>query len=282
MKKSIVITGASTGIGYAAAKALIARGYRVFGSVRKAADAERLQRELGAEFTPLLFDVTDHAALPAAVAQVAAAVGDHGLTGLINNAGIAHNGPLMHVPLGEFRRVFEVNVVGVLAVTQAFLPLLGARRDCPHPPGRVINITSISGGVTFPMFATYAVSKHAAEALCDGLRRELALYGIEVSAIEPGTIQTPIWDNAPEQALDTRYASTDYAAVMAGLPALVERQLKGAKPVKVVTDAIVAALESPRPKTRYPLVALWHIRKIMSDRAMDRLAAKKIGLKPLR
>jgi len=282
MQKSIVITGASTGIGYAAAKELIARGYRVFGSVRKAADGERVQRELGEAFTPLLFDVTDHAALPAAVAQVAAAVGEHGLAGLVNNAGIAHSGPLMHIPLREFRQVLEVNVVGVLAVTQAFLPLLGARRDCPHPPGRVINISSISGGVTFPLVATYAVSKHALEALSDGMRRELALYGIEVSAIEPGNIRTPIWDKAPEQEVDARYACTDYAAVMAGMPAFVERQLKTAKPISVVTDAIVAALESRRPKTRYPLIGLWHFRKLLSDRVLDRLTIKEVGLKPLR
>jgi NAD(P)-dependent dehydrogenase (short-subunit alcohol dehydrogenase family) len=282
MQKAIVITGASTGIGYAAAKALLARGYRVFGSVRKAADGERLQRELGGGFTPLLFDVTDHAALPAAVATVAAAVGEQGLAGLVNNAGIAHNGPLMHVPLDEFRKVFEVNVVGALAVTQAFLPLLGARKNCPHPPGRVINITSISGGVTFPLFATYAVSKHGMEALSDGLRRELAMYGVEVSAIEPGTIKTPIWDKAPKDEVDTRFAGTDYATVMASLPTLVARQLKGAKPVSVVTDAIVAALESPKPKTRYPLVRLWYLSKVLSDRALDRLAIKQIGLRPLR
>jgi len=282
MKKSIVITGASTGIGYAAAKELIARGYRVFGSVRKAADGDRLQRELGEAFTPLLFDVTDHAALPAAVARVAAMVGEHGIAGLVNNAGIAHSGPLMHIPLREFRQVLEVNVVGVLAVTQAFLPLLGARRDCPHPPGRVINISSISGGVTFPLVATYAVSKHALEALSDGMRRELALYGIEVSAIEPGNIRTPIWDKAPEQEVDARYACTDYAAVMAGMPAFVERQLKTAKPISVVTDAIVAALESRRPKTRYPLIGLWHFRKLLSDRVLDRLTIKEVGLKPLR
>jgi NAD(P)-dependent dehydrogenase (short-subunit alcohol dehydrogenase family) len=282
VQKSIVITGASTGIGHAAAKELVGRGYRVFGSVRKAADGERLRAELGQAFTPLLFDVTDHAALSAAVHQVAAAVGENGIAGLINNAGIAHNGPLMHVPLSEFRQVLEVNLVGVLAVTQAFLPLLGARRDCPHPPGRVINISSISGGVTFPMFATYAVSKHALEALCDGLRRELSMYGIKVSAVEPGTIKTPIWDKAPREALDARYARTDYAAVMAGLPALVEKQVESAKPVSVVTDAIVAALESRNPKTRYPLVGMWHLRKLFSDRALDRLTQKRVGLKPLR
>jgi short-subunit dehydrogenase len=120
------------------------------------------------------------------------------------------------------------------------------------------------------------------EALSDGLRRELAMYGIEVSVIEPGTIQTPIWDKAPKDEVDTRFAGTDYATVMASLPALVARQLKGAKPVSVVTDAIVAALESPKPKTRYPLVRLWYLSKVLTDRALDRLAIKQIGLMPLR
>ena len=278
MKKAVVVTGASTGIGYATAKELIARGYHVFGSVRKAADGQRVQSELGNSFTPLLFDVTDHEALPAAVEQVRAVVGDQGLAGLINNAGIAHCGPLMHLPLSEFRQVFEINVVGVLAVTQAFAPLLGARRDCPHAPGRIINMSSISGGVAFPMVAAYAVSKHALEALTDGMRRELHLYGIEVSAIEPGTIKTPIWDKKPESARDNRYDHTDYVQAMNNTTGpVIERELKRAKPVSVVVDAIVDALEAPRPRTRYPLVGLWHLRKLLPDRMFDRLMRKEIG-----
>jgi NAD(P)-dependent dehydrogenase (short-subunit alcohol dehydrogenase family) len=277
MKKAVVVTGASTGIGYAAAKELIARGYHVFGSVRKAADGQRVQSELGNSFTPLLFDVTDHEALPAAVEQVRAAVGDQGLAGLINNAGIAHCGPLMHLPLSEFRQVFEINVVGVLAVTQAFAPLLGARRDCPHAPGRIINMSSISGGVAFPMVAAYAVSKHALEALTDGMRRELHLYGIEVSAIEPGTKDA---DLGQETRVGARQPLRPYRLRPGNEQhhrPVIERELKRAKPVSVVVDAIVDALEAPRPRTRYPLVGLWHLRKLLPDRMFDRLMRKEIG-----
>lgn len=279
MKKSVVITGVSSGIGFATAQALIARGYHVFGSVRKAADGMRVQKELGEAFTPLLFDVTEHAALPAAVAVVAAAVGQHGLSGLINNAGVAPAGPLMHTPMAEVRQTFEVNVFGMLAVTQAFLPLLGARQNAGHPPGRIINLSSISGGVAFPLVALYAMSKHAVEALSDGLRRELSIYGISVSAIEPGAIKTPIWDKVNATEADTRYAHTDYAQAMAYMPQLVAHELKNAKPIKVVTDAICHALEDPRPKARYPLVGLWHARKLIPDRLLDRIAIKLTHLK---
>ncbi|MBF7730664.1 SDR family oxidoreductase [Pseudomonas sp. N040] len=277
MKKTVVITGVSTGFGYAAAKELIARGYHVFGSVRKESDGQRVQTELGQSFTPLLFDVTDHQALPAAVEQVRAFVGDNGIAGLINNAGVAHTGPLMHLPLSEFRQVFEINVVGVLAVTQAFLPLLGGRRNCPHAPGRIINMSSISGGTTFPMLATYAVSKHALEALTDGMRRELNLYGIKVSAIEPGSIKTPIWDKSPKSAQDHRYDGTDYAQAMQNLVGVVDRELEKAKPISVVINAIVDALEASSPKTRYPLVGLWHLRKVLPDRVLDGIMLKTIG-----
>ncbi len=275
MQKTVVITGVSTGFGYAAAKELIARGYRVFGSVRKAEDGERVHKELGAQFTPLLFDVTDHAALPAAVEQVRAAVGDKGLWGLINNAGIAHCGPLAHLPISEFRQVFEINVVGVLAVTQAFLPLLGGRKDCPHPPGRIINMSSISGAVAFPLVTTYAVSKHALEALTDGMRREFHLYGIEVSAIEPGTIKTPIWEKRPESARDKRYDSTDFAQAMLETENVVARELDRAKPISVVINAIVHSLEAERPKARYPLVALFNLSRFIPDRLFDRLMFKE-------
>ncbi len=152
MKKTVVITGVSTGIGFATAQVLIERGYRVFGSVRKPADGERVQRALGPAFTPLLFDVTDTNALPAAVAQVQVAVGEQGLAALINNAGVAGAGPLMHVPLQEVRQVFDINVFGLLAVTQAFLPLLGARGGATHAPGRIVNLSSISAAAfVFPL-----------------------------------------------------------------------------------------------------------------------------------
>jgi NAD(P)-dependent dehydrogenase (short-subunit alcohol dehydrogenase family) len=282
MSRTVVITGVSTGIGHATAQSLIARGYRVFGSVRKAADGERVREQLGAAFTPLLFDVTDSAALPAAVATVQAAIGEHGLAALINNAGVAPAGPLMHAQLEEVRQAFEINVHGMLAVTQAFLPLLGAHAGASHPPGRIVNLSSISGGVTFPLVGLYAMTKHAVEALSDGLRRELSIYGIHVSAIEPGAIKTPIWDKGPQEQRLQHYASTDYATAMAAMPAFVAKELAHAKPVGVVTDAIVHALESPRPKPRYPLVGLWHARNFLPTRLLDRLMIGQAGLKRVR
>jgi NAD(P)-dependent dehydrogenase (short-subunit alcohol dehydrogenase family) len=282
MKKSVIITGASTGIGLAAAKVLIDKGYHVFGSVRKDADGKRVQGELGSEFTPLLFDVTDQAAIAAAVEQVGEAVGGSGLAGLVNNAGVAPTGPLMHATMDEIRSTFETNVFGLLAVTQAFLPLLGARRDAPYAPGRIVNISSISGGVAFPLMGVYAMSKHAVEALSDALRREMILYGISVSAVEPGSIKTPIWDKvmSPRQ-IGTRFADTDYATAVAAMPDVIANEMKHAKPMSVVTDAICHALEARKPKTRYPLVGLWYARKIIPDRKLDQIAAKMFRLNRL-
>lgn len=282
MSKTVVITGVSTGIGFATAQMLIARGYRVFGSVRKEADGVRVREQLGEAFTPLLFDVTDSGALPAAVAQVQAALGEEGLAGLINNAGVAPSGPMMHTSLDEVRQAFEINVFGLLAVTQAFLPLLGAHAGARHPPGRVVNLSSISGGVAFPLVTLYAMTKHAVEALSDGMRRELSIYGITVSALEPGAIKTPIWDKSPQQQADGRYAHTDYAAAMAGMPAFVSKELKNARPMQVVIDAIRHALEAPRPKPRYPLVGLWYLRNFIPDRVLDRLTIRLAGLKSVR
>lgn len=158
--KYAVVTGVSSGIGYAVTKELIGRGYFVFGSVRKQADAERLQAEFDeGEFGALVFDVTDPAGIATAVEEVAQEVEGIGLWGLVNNAGIALAGPLMHVTPEEIRRQFEVNVFGTLAVTQAFLPLLGAQRDTPHAPGRIVNISSVSGHIAYPFMGPYAMSE---------------------------------------------------------------------------------------------------------------------------
>ena len=274
---SVVITGVSTGIGFDAARYLVERGYRVFGSVRKHADAERVKAALGSAFIPLIFDVTDSAAVAAAVDQVQETTGDQGLCALVNNSGISGTGPLINVPMDEVRQMFEVNVFGLLAVTQAFLPLLGARPGSTHPPGRIVNISSISGGLVFPLIGCYGASKHAVEALTDGLRRELGVYGIKVVCIEPGNISTPMWDKNTEP--DTRCTGTPYAPVMAALRAgLQETGRKGA-PVELVSRAIHRAITSKRPKTRYPLTPLWRVSRIFGDRMLDRLAKSAIGLK---
>jgi NAD(P)-dependent dehydrogenase (short-subunit alcohol dehydrogenase family) len=277
----IVITGVSSGIGYAAATDLLGRGYHVFGSVRRLADADRLRHAWGERFTPLLFDVTEPARLQTAVEQVASAVGDQGLAALINNAGIATPGPLLHLPMEDFRVQFEVNVFGLLAVTQQFLPLLGARPDAPHPPGRLINISSVSGRLVYPFMGAYAASKHAVEAISDALRRELLLYGIQVIVIQPGTVRTPIVGKFADQV--ERFMGTDYGRILAPIQAAVGERERSAIPVERVTAVIRTALEAPHPKTRYPIprkwLTGWLLPRLLPDRWFDRLVARSLKIK---
>ena len=273
----VLITGVSTGIGFDATRYLIERGYHVLGSVRKAADAERMQKEFPSHFTPLLFDVTDGAAIATAVEQVSKLVGKRGLAALVNNSGISGTAPLMHVPMADVRQMFDVNVFGLLQVTQAFLPLLGAVKNCPHDPGRVINISSISGGLVFPFVGTYGATKHAVEALTDGLRRELSIFGIEVIGIEPGNIKTPIWEKG--SAADTRFAQTAYAEHMEEIPDLIAEMGRKGDPVETVSRAIHKAISASRPKTRYPLTFLWRLSRLLGDRALDRLTKPAMGIK---
>lgn len=280
MMKSIVITGVSTGIGYAATAVSIQRGYHVFGSVRKEADAVRLQAEMGAQFTPLVFDVTDKVGVQTAVSQVRATLGEQNLTALINNAGIVTPGPLMHMSSDSFRRQFAVNLFGLFDVTQAFLPLLGARKDNSGLPGRIINISSVSGKIAYPFMGAYAASKHALEAMSDSLRRELMLYGIDVILIQPGTTRTAITGKFASQL--GQYAKTGYGELTAVLEKqLIEREESGL-PVEKVVTAVIHALESPRPKTRYAVprkwLTGWFLPRWLPDRILDKLIAKRLGI----
>jgi NAD(P)-dependent dehydrogenase (short-subunit alcohol dehydrogenase family) len=191
--QSVVITGASTGIGWATAKLLLDRGFRVFGSVRKPADADRLSGEFGANFTPLLFDVTDEAAVKAAAVTVRAALGGETLAGLVNNAGIAVAGPVLELSADQFRRQMEVNVVGPVIATQAFGPLLGSDPSLKGPRGRIVMISSVGGKNGNPLMSAYCASKFAIEGLSESLRREMMLFGIDVIIVAPGAVKTPIW-----------------------------------------------------------------------------------------
>src|SRR3990167_7866879 len=194
MTRSVVITGASTGIGAACAIELHRRGFRVFAGVRKAADGLRLQEQASRWLAPLMIDVNDEASIAEAAKTVAGSLDGGRLVGLVNNAGIMVGGPLETLPPGELRRQLDVNVVGQLAVTQAMLPLL---RECR---GRIVNVGSFSGRVAVPYSGAYAASKHALEAMTDALRIELRRWGIAVSIIEPGSVKTPIWDKARGEA----------------------------------------------------------------------------------
>jgi NAD(P)-dependent dehydrogenase (short-subunit alcohol dehydrogenase family) len=274
-----VITGVSSGIGFATARTLVERGYRVFGSVRKEADAQRVRAALGEEFVPLVFDVTDAAGIARAADAVATQVGGECVAALVNNAGIAPTGPLLHQSPEEIRRIFEVNVFGAIAVTRAFLPLLGGRRNAARPRGRIVNISSFNGGVSVPFAIAYSASKHALEAITDGLRRELWIYGIDAIAIEPGTIRTEIWDKFRAFGVEKRYAETDYGRALAALPDIVEEQISKGDPVEKVTEAVVHAIESPHPKARYPLTARWYLARLVPARFLDRELTKRLRLR---
>src|SRR6266404_1220963 len=196
--QSVVITGTSTGIGWGTAKVLLDRGFRVFGSVRKQEDADRLKEEFGANFTPLLFDVTDEARVLAAARDVRAELEGETLAGLVNNAGIAVAGPVLELSADEFRRQMDVNVIGPIIATQAFGPLLGADPSLHGPKGRIVMISSVAGKNGNPLMSAYSASKFAIEGLSESLRREMMLFGIDVIIIAPGAVKTPIWSKAEE------------------------------------------------------------------------------------
>lgn len=274
MTDTVLITGVSSGIGLDCAQLLIDRGYRVIGTLRRMEEAARLRLALGPAFVPLLLDVTEQAALPAAVERVRHWLGDAPLFALINNAGIAApNGPLLLQPLNEMRGMFEVNLFGLLALTQAFAPLLGAG---PGRAARVINIGSVAGRVATPMTGCYAATKHALEAVSDVLRVELRARGIEVVLIEPGPVRTPIWSKAQP---DPRYAAGDYAQAMDALQALVTRNAEQGAPVGLVSQAVLRALEARRPRARYPLHPMWYLARWLPTRLLDRLLAARLALK---
>lgn len=278
--KYVLITGVSTGIGYAATRDLLDVGYHVFGSVRSESDVARLSSELGGNFTALRFDVTDFEAIDAAALEVGAMLDGQNLTALVNNAGVSLPGPLLHMPVETLQQSLDVNVTGLFYVTQRFAPLVGARPDAPRPRGRIVNISSISGRIAYPFMGAYAASKHAVEALSDALRRELLLYDVDVVLIEPGTVRTPIIHKFAEQI--ERYQGTDYAPILQRIARQVDKREKSALPVDRVTRIIREAIESPRPKTRYPVprkrLTGWLVPRLLPDRWFDALIARQLKL----
>ncbi len=277
MQHGVLISGASTGIGKACALELAARGVRVFAGVRRHEDGEALHAAGGDHIVPLRLDVTDGVAIAAAVEAIAAANGERALSGLVNNAGIVVAGPLEFLPLDALRRSFEANVVGLLALTQACLPLVRAGR------GRIVNMSSISGRFASPLLGPYAASKYAVEALSDALRRELAPWGIPVVLVEPGKVATPIWEKsaAATEALLEGLATDAHGYYGADIERSKHRAQRAAQtgiPAQEVAAVVHAALTAARPRTRYlvgrdarigALMARW-----LPDQVLDRYARR--------
>jgi NAD(P)-dependent dehydrogenase (short-subunit alcohol dehydrogenase family) len=277
---AVVVTGASTGIGEASAVYLDSLGFRVFAGVRKDADAERLRAAASERLEPLRIDVTDSDSIEGAAARVSEVAGADGLAGLVNNAGIAVTAPLEFVPVEELRRQLEVNVVGQVAVTQAFLPPLRKAR------GRIVNIGSIGGRVALPLLGPYAASKFAMEGLTDSLRREVKRFGIEVSIVEPGGIATPIWEKGGAAADSLMEGAPPevgelYGDLIAAVRAGAEQAGQQGLPPLEVAKAVAHALTARRPKTRYLVgrdaKSRAAIARVIPDRAFDALIERSLS-----
>jgi len=278
--KSVLITGASTGIGRASAMRMDAAGWRVFAGVRREEDADSLRAEASSRLAPLTLDVTDAAQIAAAAERIESEVGSTGLDGLVNNAGIAVPSPLETIPLEDFRHQIEVNLTGQVAVTQALLPQIRRAR------GRIVFISSIGGLMAFPMTGAYHAAKFGIEAVGDIFRQELRPWGISVSIVEPGSIATPIWDRG-EQRADEIGARTPQREALYGKPIAAYRKVikdtaaRGIPPQKAA-EAIEHALASGRPRIRY-LVGLdakaqARLRHVIPTRLLDRIVARVMHL----
>ncbi|MBN2118934.1 MAG: SDR family oxidoreductase [Anaerolineales bacterium] len=280
--QSVVVTGVSTGIGWAITKILIQHGFRVFGSVRKTQDAKRLSKEFGENFVPLLFDVTDEPAIQAAARQVREQLDGETLFGLVNNAGIAVPAPLMYQTTADFRHQLEVNLVSVLTVTKAFAPLLGTDRSLRGKPGRIVNISSTSGKFGFPFVGAYVTSKHGLEGFSESLRRELMIYGIDVIIVAPGSVATPIWDKADQVDISV-YADTEYAEPAQRVREFMVRNGRNGLPAERVGEAVLRALTTPKPRVRYALApgnfVIRYLPRLLPKRVLDRFIARDLRLR---
>jgi NAD(P)-dependent dehydrogenase (short-subunit alcohol dehydrogenase family) len=281
--RSVLVTGASTGIGRDAAYALLREGYRVFAGVRNEAAAAQLRADAPAGTADRLetveLDVTSPDQVGDAVARVEAAVGERGLWGLFNNAGVSVYAPVEFLPLDELRRQLEVNVIGQVAVTQAFIPLLRRAR------GRILFTGSISGFFAAPLIVPYSMSKYAVESLTDALRRELRPWGIDVSLLQPGPIATEIWRKGLSEIDEViRNAppgmSELYGPLLRSMERVATESASRAAPVSLVTRDVVHAFTAKRPRTRYLIGPGARLRKVLTalpDRWADALLARALS-----
>jgi NAD(P)-dependent dehydrogenase (short-subunit alcohol dehydrogenase family) len=281
--KDVVVTGVSTGIGWGTTKVLVSKGFRVFGSVRKQADAERLQSEFGAGFVPLIMDITDAEAVHQAAQKVGSMIGDRNLVGLVNNAGAVVSGPLLYMRPSEYRRQLEVNMIAPLVVIQAFAPLLGTDNKRHGPAGRIVNISSTTAKVAIPLIGAYSASKFGLEGMSDVLRRELMLFGIDVVIIEPGTVNTAMYDKGEKEDL-SEFKQTEYWEAVQNFQKFIvaEARNNGLSPERL-GEAVHVALSTAKPKARYAVVPQrfknWTLPRLLPTRMPDAYLAKQMGLK---
>ena len=280
--KDVVVTGVSTGIGWGTTKVLVSKGFRVFGSIRKQADADRLQKEFGKGFVPLMMDITDADAVHQAALKVGSLIGDRNLVGLVNNAGIVVSGPLLYLRPSEYRRQLEANMISPLVVIQAFAPFLGTDKKRQGPAGRIVNISSTGAKVAIPLIGGYSSSKAGLEGMSDALRQELMLFGIDVVIIEPGTVNTAMYDKGEKEDL-SEFKPTEYwDAVQNFQKYIVTEARSNGLPPERLGEAVLVALTTAKPKARYAVVPQrfknWTLPRLLPVRMLDAYLAKEMKL----
>ena len=279
-KGNILITGASTGIGAACVQKFAKEGYRVFGSVRKQVDADQLKETVGANFHPLIFDVTDQSAIQKAADYLAAELKESSLQLLINNAGIAVTGAAELLDVEAYRKQYEVNFFGLIAVTKAFLPLLGANEENNSAPGKIINMSSIASKRAMPFMTPYSSSKSAVDSFSEGLRREMMIYGIDVVTINPGPIRTPIWDKIDVDTEQVR--GTVYEPILKRFMKLVDKESSDAIDANDFADKVFKTFLSKNPKVNDVVIKKkflkYDLLKLVPVRVLDGLIKKALKI----
>lgn len=279
--RSVVVTGVSSGIGRGTAAVLLRQGWRVYGSVRRQADATVLTNEFGSLFTPLVFDVEDEAAIDKAVEKVRSELKGHALAGLVNNAGSSFEDPLLVQSVADFRTQVNINLVGMFAVTRAFAPLLGADSAMQGPKGRIVNVSSVGGKFGPPFLGAYSAAKHGVEGFSECLRRELQLIGIDVVVVGPGAVKTAIWDKAEAKTFD-HLAGTIWEQPFAKFQAYMIKGGRAGLEPEEIGSVIEKALSTRNPRTRYAVVKnkfmTVTLPSLLPKRMVDRIIGRQFGL----
>ncbi|MDZ4749099.1 MAG: SDR family NAD(P)-dependent oxidoreductase [Saprospiraceae bacterium] len=285
MRRFILITGASSGIGESACHLLLEKGYEIIAGVRSIADATKLKTAGGPSLHPLIMDVTDEIGMKTARDEAVTIIGNGTLVAIFNNAGIVVYGAWLYIPIDKWQQQFEVNVIGVIRTTQLFFPLLSVpRQNGDTHPRRVINMGSVSGLFASPFIAPYAASKYALEALSDSLRRELYMYDIQVVIIEAGNIATPIWKKAKQTP---SYFGAEYDTILAFKDQMIDGLIAKGMPLKAVNDVVIKTVMAKTVKTRYlvrPQKWKFNFIRLLPTKWVDRLIhrnlQKRSGIRP--
>jgi len=277
-KKSILITGVSSGIGHGTLSYFVKKGFHVYGSVRNSKDANKLKKIFRENFTPLIFDVTKEAQVKKAASIVKKDLKNSNLLALVNNAGVAISGPVLLQKVKDFEKQININLNGAFRVLKFFAPLCGAEKNNNSKKGVIFNISSISGKIGMPGVGAYTASKFGLEGLSHSLRRELIRYGVDVVIIGPGPIKSEIFDKIDKKFLETLKKS-DYAKVAKNIPKRMKNAKKIAFPAEEVGKLIFNALHDPNRKTRYTItpnkLMYWTLPMLITDRMLDKMVTKR-------